>query len=234
MPSSRRPRPTSGRLPGGLAALALAALAPAASGCGPSLAVSEQAANYFNLHDGASFTYEAETGLSETHEYSRAADPDPDDREIFERVARRGGFLEDDGTFTLAVTDDRQVLITRYYDCVTRCGDLSEPVVMFDTWPLEGGQVAETDTLVTLTRNGDPDGTRLESHRFQVGAPSALDIAAGAFEEAFTVVWTRTIEGDSDSSTFTVAPEAGFVVIEPFGGARMELVELPATEDDEP
>jgi hypothetical protein len=216
------------RATGGL----LLALALATGGCNnPTLA--ELTAQYFNLPDEGTFTYASEAGLSETHDYAREDnDEGEDNRFAYQRTARRGGFLQDDATVLFEVNDDRQLIITRYFDCVTRCGELSTPVVVFDTWPLEGGTAAETTTLVTLTRNGDPDGERTEEHRFAIGDEEAITTPAGTFESAYTVVWTRTIEDESSSASLVVSPFNGFIVIEDFSGQRFELESGPLPEDD--
>jgi hypothetical protein len=178
----------------------------AVSGCNnPTIA--ELTAAYFNLPDEGTFTYASEAGLTETHDYDREESEEGEAEQfIYQRTARRGGFLQDDATVTFEVNDDRQLLITRYYDCVTRCGDLSTPIVVFDTWPLEAGAAAETTTLVSLTTNGDPDGERTEEHRFAIGEEASVSTPAGTFESAYTVVWTRTIEGESASASLVIAP----------------------------
>lgn len=212
----------------------LLGLALVTSGCNnPTLA--ELTAAYFNLPDEGTFTYASEAGLTETHAYARQeGEEGEEERFIYERTARRGGFLQDDATVTFEATEDRQLLITRYYDCVTRCGELATPIVVFDTWPIEGGGAAETTTIVSFTRNGDPDGERTEAHRFAIGDEASVTTPAGTFESAFAVVWTRTIDGESASANLVVSPQNGFVVIEDFTGQRFELEDGPLPEEDAP
>ena len=207
----------------------LAAATLLGSSCGGPT-ITELTAKYFNLVDASTFSYATETGLAEVHDYAR--DTDEEERQIYNRTARRGGFLQDDATVTLEATEDRNLQITRYYDCLTRCGTLSDPIVMFDAWPLEPGARNESTTLISLTENGEPAGERAETHLFVVGEEEAVTTAAGTFESAFTVVWTRTIEGVATSATFVVAPDSGFVVFEDFSGQRFELTDGPVLEDE--
>lgn len=203
---------------GGAALLALVV------GCGPGPTQEELTIAYFALADGRVDTFEATGGLTEEHTWSE----EDAEAHIYERIVRRSGFIDDDTTFQVQATD-RSMDIVRFHDCITLCGDFTEPIVMLER-PLESGASKETTVTVEVTRNGEPDGTREETHRFQVGTEAEVTVPYGTFD-GFPVIWSRTIDGTSTSANLVFVPEEGFVVVETFAGVRYELA---AREGGEP
>lgn len=199
--------------------LLLAALASALA-CGPGTPepTAADAAAYFGLADGVERTYVDTNGFTETHELRRVSGVG--EREVYERIVRRGGFVQDDLTLQLEATQERGLEVLRYYDCLTLCGDLSEPVRWLPI-PVEGGESSQADVTVDVTRNGEPEETREESHQVQVGDEETFTVPAGDFP-AFRVLWN--ISGDDARSLEMVfAPEEGLIVSEGFDGSRFEL-----------
>lgn len=208
-----------------------------------------QGAEYFRLFDGATFKYEeADTGLEAEDDYVDKTDEPEDDAEeitehLFERTARRSGFIDDDYTLSLAIDDKRLLSITRLGDCLTRCGELSESIPMLE-WPLEEGNDEESEITVAVTVNGNDEGEHTESHRFVVGAELEKELPIGS-EKGFEVLWTRTRpdETGADASATVamfVVPELGFGRMEGFDGLVWELSDAPKfpkeqaeDEDDE-
>lgn len=207
-----------------LSALALLALSSSMA-CGTGPTYIEQTELYFALADDRTYTYEAEGGLSETHEYTLREEED----RIFDRVVRRSGFLDDDTTFSLQPTD-RALLIVRLHDCVTLCGELSDPIEIAER-PLENGASKSTDVTVSVTRNGEDDGTREERHTFAVGEETEVTVPAGTYT-AHTILWSRTVDGVASSASLTFAPEEGFVAVESFAGVRYELASVDGLSAD--
>ena len=72
----------------------LVGLVALTAACGPSVSLEDQTAEYFALVGGVTFTYENEAGLTEEHSYEDETQ-DAEERLVFERVARRGGFIDD-------------------------------------------------------------------------------------------------------------------------------------------
>lgn len=193
-----------------------------AAGCpGAPEPTAAEVAAYFGLVDGAERVYEDASGLEETHEYERNGGFG--EREVYERLVRRSGFLEDEGTFQLEASVERGLEITRLHDCVTRCGELSKPIALLP-WPLAGGESRESEVEVTLTANGEDEGTRGERHRIQVGAEEEVTVPAGTYR-GYRLVWTRTVGEEGDTLELFFAPGEGVVVTEGFDGARFELRE---------
>jgi hypothetical protein len=173
----------------------------------------------FGISDGVSLSYVDSNGLEEAHAWEQAAGAD--DRAVFDRTARRGGFVYDDGTFQVEASVERGLEIVRFFDCVTRCAEPADPIA-FLPWPLEGGESYTTETEVTLSENGNETGTESQRHRFQVGNAESVTVPAGDFE-AYAVLWTRTVGEETDSLQLMVVPGTGIVVSEGFDGSRFEL-----------
>lgn len=178
-------------------------------------------AAYFGLVDGAERVFKADSGLEETHTYTRNGGFG--EREVYDRVVRRGGFVEDDLTFQLEATVERGLEILRLYDCVTKCGELSAPIALLP-WPMEGGEALESTVSVEESLNGEVQETRSEHHAIQVGAASDVTVPAGTFS-AFQVIWSRTAGDDGQSVQLVIAPDEGFIVSEGFDGTAFELQE---------
>lgn len=177
-------------------------------------------AAYFGLVDGAERVFRSENGLEETHSFTRNGGFG--EREVYERVVRRGGFVEDELTLRFEASVERGLEILRFHDCVTKCGELSEPIA-FLPWPLRGGESLESDVEVTVSRNGEVQETRAEHHAVQVGNEMEHIVAAGTFS-AFQVLWSKRV-GDEEprSVQIVVAPEEGLIVSEGFSGGSFEL-----------
>lgn len=212
---------SSPQKPVALALLAVSSLM--ACGTGPTYI--EQTELYFALADDRTYHYEATGGLTETHDYTLREEED----RIFDRIVRRSGFLDDDTTFSLQPTD-RALLIVRLHDCVTLCGELSDPIEIAER-PLENGASKSTDVTVTVTRNGESDGTREERHTFAVGEETEVTVPAGTYT-AHTILWSRTVDGVASSASLTFAPEEGFVAVESFAGVRYELASVDGLSAD--
>jgi hypothetical protein len=189
------------------------------SACGPGITYVEQTEQYFALVDGRTLTFEATGGLAETHEYTLR----DDEERIFDRVVRRSGFIDDDTTLSFQPTD-RALQIVRMHDCLTLCGELSEPIEIAER-PLDPGASKTTDVTVEVTRNGVSEGTRTESHVFQVGEEEEITVPHGTFT-AHTIVWSRTVDDVASSASLVFAPEEGFIVVESFAGVRYELASV--------
>lgn len=207
------------------ASLAMAALVLLVAGCAPPKEepTAKDALAYFGIADGKELSFTGAGGLTETHTYEK--NNTFAEREAYDRLVRRGGFAEDDSIFTVEATLEG-LQIVRFYECLNLCGEPSEPVKMLP-WPVEGGEATETDLTVAVTRNNVDEGTREERHRFQVGsAAEEVTVPAGTFE-GFTVLWARTIDGETTSSQFVFVPDVGVVVSEGFDGMRFELAAAP-------
>lgn len=178
-------------------------------------------AAYFGLVDGAERVFKAESGQEETHSYTRNGGFG--EREVYDRVVRRGGFVEDDLTFQLEATTERGLEILRLYDCVSRCGELSEPIALLP-WPIEGGESLESTASVEVSLNGEVQETRSEHHAVQIGTATDVTVPAGTFS-AFQLIWSRTVDEDGQSVQLVIAPDEGFVVSEGFDGTSFELQE---------
>lgn len=177
-------------------------------------------AAYFGLVDGAERVFKNENGQEETHSFTRNGGFG--EREVYERVVRRGGFVEDELTFRLEASVERGLEILRVYDCVTRCGELSEPIP-FLPWPLKGGESLESDVEVEVSRNGEVEETRAEHHAIQVGSATEVTVPAGTFT-AFQVLWSKGVgEEPPRSVQLVVAPDEGLIVSEGFGSGSFEL-----------
>ncbi len=173
-------------------------------------------AAYFGLSDGAERVFKSSGGLEETHSYTRNGGFG--EREVYDRVVRRGGFVEDELTFQLEASLERGLEIVRLYDCVTSCGELSEPIALLP-WPMEGGESLESDTSVEISRNGELQETRAEHHAVQVGSEADVTVPAGTFP-AFTILWSRSVgDGAATSVQLVMAPDEGQLVSEGFDGA---------------
>lgn len=206
-----------------LALLVVTAGAPSI-GCAPppDEPTAADVAAYFGLTDGAERVFRSESGQEETHTYTRNGGFG--ERQVYDRVVRRGGFVENDLTFRLEASLERGLEILRLYDCVTKCAELSEPIA-FLPWPLEGGEALESDVEVEVTENGEAVETRSEHHAIQVGAASDVTVPAGTFS-AFQVIWSRAVGDDAAKSVqLVVAPDEGLLVSEGFDGAKFELQE---------
>jgi len=194
----------------------LFAVLSTAAGCGPGVTYIEQTEQYFALVDDRTLTYEATGGLAETHAYTLR----DDEERIFDRVVRRSGFIDDDTTLSFQPTD-RALQIVRLHDCLTLCGELSAPIEVAER-PLDPGASKTSEVTVDVMRNGEADGTRSESHVFQVGEEAEVTVPHGTFT-AHTILWSRTVDGVSSSASLVFAPEEGFIVVETFAGVRYEL-----------
>lgn len=196
-------------------------LAPCLFACGPAIPLNEQSANYFGLKDGGEYQYQNESSQEMIHTYERSND---DESFIFFREATQGGFIIDEMTMVVEAVDDG-LQINQFYDCLTRCGDPSEPVKMF-TWPMEEGDDQRTELTVSVTENGQSSLSREESHRFAVGAETTKNLPIGS-SLGFDVIWTRTIDGETDTAALFVVPELGFGELELFSGEKYELASGP-------
>jgi len=188
-------------------------------GCGPTEEppTSADVAAYFGLVDGVEHTFVDANAFEETHEFRKVSGVG--EREVYERIVRRGGFVQDDLTLQLEASLERGLEVVRFHDCVTLCGELSTPIAWM-SWPLEGGESLQTDVTVEVSRNGTVEETRQESHQLQIGNEEDVTVPAGTFP-AFRVIWTVT--GDASRSLqMVIAPDEGLVVSEGFDGSRFE------------
>lgn len=201
--------------------VALGAAAVVLTGCPENRPLEELCAEYFGIADGRTFEYQGPS-LSETHTYTRR--PGVEDRYIFDRKVTRGGFVEDDTTLSLEATAEGLKII-RFHDCITKCGEPSESLEMF-SFPVNPGDTTDTEVTVDVTENGEAAGTRTEKHRFAVAESSEVTVPAGTFN-AYTVIWTRTVDGESATAGLTFAENYGFVSVEPFDGGAYALTTLP-------
>ena len=181
-------------------------------------------ADYFRFSEDFDPVYTRSTGQEEEHDYRVQAEA-PDGTLRFQRLASAGGFVEADRTMMFQV-DDESVSIVEFLDCLNACERLAQPQQILP-WPIEGGEVASFDTVVTLIENSQEVGTQSESHRIAVGNAEEFSVPAGDFT-GFDVLWTRTIEGESArTARLVVVPDVGFIKIEGWNGATMELKTAP-------
>ncbi len=184
----------------------------------------QDGADYFRIDSAFDPRYERSTGLEEEHDYTANADA-PEGTLRFDRVARASGFIEDDRTMTFEF-DGESLKIVSFLDCLNSCERLDTPEVLLP-WPLEGREVQTFDTTVTVVENSVEVGTQEETHRVAVGNEEETSTPAGTFT-GFDVLWTRTIDdAASRTARLFVVPDVGFVKIEGWDGATMELLEAP-------
>lgn len=198
------------------------AIACCVTACGPAIEAPGPAdvAAYFGIADGNRFSYRSENGATEEHTYIR--NTTFADKQAFDREVRRGGFLQDDAVITVESTMEGLFLI-RFFDCLRQCGTTSAPIPML-SWPLVPGERLSSTVTVTIDRDGAIEQEE-QTHAFQLaGASETLETAAGEFE-GYRVIWTRTMEGVTQTSQLVFVPEVGFVVHEGFDGLRFELEE---------
>ena len=88
------------------------------------------------------------------------------------------------------------------------------------------GDDEQTEVTVELTENGEADGSRIETHRFAVGAQVTKNLPIGE-HEGFDVIWTRTVEGETSTAALFVVPELGFGEIQLFTGENYALSSGP-------
>jgi len=202
-------------------ALGVALLTHLAGCTGGGRPLGELCAEYFGMVDGRTFEYQGPS-LSEIHAYTRR--PGIEDRWIFDRKVTRGGFVEDDTTFSVEATAEG-IFIIRYFDCITRCGEPSEPIKVLE-FPVNAGDSSETEVELEIMENGAVTETRTEKHRFAVASPAEVTVPAGTFN-GFNVVWTRTVDGVSSTAGLVFVENIGFVSVEPFDGGTYALKALP-------
>jgi hypothetical protein len=192
--------------------------------CGPPREepTASDVAAYFGLVDGSERVYVGPSSQEETHSYALV--PGVGEGLVFDRTARRGGFVQDDLTQRFVVTLEGGLQMTRFLDCLTRCAEAATPLDVLP-WPVEGGESVQSEAEVEVTENGETVETRTERHRFQVGSEEDVTVPAGSFP-AFRVIWTRTIAEESTSSQFVIAPDEGIIVSEGFDGSSFELTEV--------
>ncbi|MCP4500607.1 MAG: hypothetical protein GY822_11665 [Deltaproteobacteria bacterium] len=177
-----------------------------------------EGAAYFGLSDGAEHSYIRSNGLTEIHSYERVSETE--EEEVFERIARSGGFIVDDRTLTLEATADG-LYITRLHDCVTLCGELSKDLLLFN-WPIDDNVTLEQSIDVTVTRNNVDEGAHTEDHRVVIGSEEERSIN-GTTYLGFDALWTRTIDDDVQSARLFVVPEVGIASLEGFDGVTLEI-----------
>ena len=203
---------------GVLLAICLPVAGSTACGPGEPELTALDVATYFGLVDGVERTYQDANAFEETHEIRKVSGVG--EREVYERIVRRGGFVQDDLTLQLEATVERGLEVVRFHDCITLCGEISTPIAWLP-WPIEGGESMQTDVTVDVSRNGTAEETRAESHQLQVGTEEETTVQAGTFP-SYPVIWTVT--GDvSRSLQMVVAPDEGLIISEGFDGARFEL-----------
>lgn len=182
------------------------------------------AADYFRFADGYDPVYTRSTGQEEVHDYRAESDP-PEGTLRFQRLASAGGFVESDRTMQFEVTED-ELRIVSFLDCLNDCERLAAPQKIMP-WPLDGSETITFDVDVTLVQNSEEVGTQAESHRIAIGNIEDISVPAGDFS-GYDVLWTRTIDdGASQTARLFVVPDVGFVKIEGWDGATMELKTAP-------
>jgi len=189
--------------------------------CDPPLVpTAEDTAAYLGLVDGKTFTY-AGSNVTETHEIKKSSLVAPDTL-TFDIIAKQNGFIVDDRTLTLELSVDA-VRLARFFDCVTRCGQPSTKIDVFEI-PLDGGNQKQTDVEVALTENGADAGTAQERHTFLVNNAAPVTVA-GEELEGFLVSWTRVRDDDTETSLFTIVEDRGIVKWTGFDGTEIALAE---------
>lgn len=197
------------------------------AGCGapPDEPDAAAVAAYFGLDDGASRRYVAENGLEEVHEL-REVPGGAEGSLDYDRTVRRGGFVVDDLTLRLRASTTAGLEVTRLFDCVSRCGELSAPIALLP-WPVDEGRALESEVTVTLTGSEDEGTSYIERHVVQVGSLSSVAVPAGTFD-AYSVLWSREVDGGSGrSAAMAFAPGVGFLRSEAFDSIAFALVDSP-------
>ncbi len=204
-----------------VASVGVAALA----GCPGRVPITAQSgADYFRFDNGYAPLYERSSGQEEEHEYQVEGES-PDGTLRFQRIANAGGFVEADRTMMFEVNEE-ELRIVSFLDCVNNCELLAAPQRLLP-WPLDGGEVETFDVEVSVIENSAEVATQAETHRIAVGNEEEVTVPAGTFS-GFDVLWTRTIDdGGARTARLFVVPEVGFVKVEGWNGATMELKTEP-------
>jgi hypothetical protein len=208
-----------------LLSLVLASLACAPP---PEAPTAADAAAYFGLVDGASFTFEG-GNVTETHAFDRDTAVAAE-REVYRRTVTRGGFVQPDGTMFLEATLDG-LFIVRFFDCISECGEPAEPFPVM-AFPVEERERLEGEFDVEVTDNGEPVETRTESHAFQASTFAEVTVPAGTFN-AVELVWSRDVGGETSTVNLSFVPDVGFVKITNADGAVIEATEVPENQGSE-
>lgn len=210
---------------GSVATVALLVACAALCGCPTRDVPSAQGgADYFRFSDGYDPVYARSTGQEEEHDYVTESDP-PEGALRFQRLASAGGFVESDRTMQFEVTEE-ELRIVSFLDCLNDCERLASPQKILP-WPLDGSETITFDVDVTVIQNSEEVRTQPESHRIAIGNIEDISVPAGDFS-GYDVLWTRTIDGGaSRTARLFVVPDVGFVKVEGWDGATMELKSAP-------
>lgn len=166
----------------------------------------DDAIAYLGIGEGARFVYRSPAGDEQVHEYQR--NTNFGERRAFDRIVRRGGFVQDTEVITLEATQDGFQLV-RFRECFAQCETPDEPIPMW-SWPIEPGESRATTVVVALA-NSEGEERREETHRFQVARQlEEVEVPAGTFS-GYRVVWTRSWGDDSTLHEWLFVPEVGMV-----------------------
>lgn len=206
-----------------------AVVVSAATACpAPDGVTPDDGAAYLGLTSGTTFTYAISDGLNETHEMKNSGVLFAGGLAV-DVLAKQNGFANDERTMSLGV-DVEGVSLLRFFDCIARCGSLSEPIP-FLKWPLEEGQNTQGEAVVTLTDGADTT-TQTERHSTTVSGPVSVSVPAGDYDDAFLIAWTRTViatDGSEESQTAQLhwVPNLGVVKQQSFDNTNLELASEP-------
>lgn len=192
-------------------------VAPSMGCTPPEVPTPDDAAAYLGLAAGTTTAF-ASGPLEATVEVKQSSVV-RDEALVFDVIAKESGFVEDDRTFTIAVGVE-DTSIVRFFDCISRCGTPATDIA-FVSVPLTSGDSVSTETDVALLENGVDGGAVTEKHTIVVGEEAEVTVPAGTFT-GITVSWTRTRDGDAQTSLLTIAPETGIVAWTTFDGAELE------------
>jgi hypothetical protein len=195
-----------------LVAAALLAACPAPHVPGP-----EDAAAYLGIAAGSTLAFQS--GAVEATIEMRASSVLRDEALVFDLLSKESGFVNDDRTFSIAVSAADARLV-RFFDCISKCGQPNTDIP-FLAVPLVAGDSFETQVDVKNIVNGQDAGTSVETHTIIVGDEAEVTVPAGAFT-GFTLSWSRVRDDVVQTSLMTIVPDTGIVSWSTFDGAELE------------
>lgn len=178
------------------------------SACAPPPAAPtlDDALGYLGVGEGARFVYQSVNGDEQVHEYQR--NTNFGERAAFDRIVRRGGFVQDAEVVTLEATLEGFQLV-RFRECFAGCETPAEPIPMW-SWPIEPGESSASRVALQISTS-EGESVRDENHRFQVARESEeVIVPAGTFT-GYRVVWTRSFDATVMTREWVFVPEVGVV-----------------------
>jgi hypothetical protein len=202
---------------------ALVVMVPLGACPGPKVPTAQDSADYLGLAQRTTRTYQLGGGITETHDVTESSIVSETGGLVFDVIAKQNGFVTEatqDRTYSIEVGVDA-ARIRRLYDCIVRCGELSQPIDLFPI-PLDEGAQAETTVDVSVTENGGAPVVTSETHTILVGSETDVTVPAGNYT-GYQVSWSRARADQSDTAVLVLVPDVGVVRWDGFDGSRLEL-----------